>query len=69
MRNQSMKEATGRKIEMYKENLHNFFYLHVVQGKIKSECYNPLLNQALKIIQNNNNIFPDFTKIRLPNLK
>ncbi|WP_133524724.1 hypothetical protein [Flavobacterium sp. 245] len=68
MRLQSMQEAKGRTIELYKNNKDAFYYLHTIQEKTSTECYTPLFLTALEIIKNNNFQFPDFTCITLANL-
>jgi hypothetical protein len=68
MRLQSMTEAKGRKIQICNENKDSFYYIHTIQEKTKTECYTPLFSTALKIIQENDSTFPDFSKIALANL-
>jgi len=70
MRLQSMLEANNREIELCndKENGYDFYYLHTIQEKTGTECYTPLFGDALTIIQNNGNRFPNFNTIMLANL-
>lgn len=68
MRLQSMQEAKGRTIQLCNENTNIFYYIHTIQAKTGTECYTPLFATALKIIQKNDDAFPDFSNIALTNL-
>lgn len=68
MRLQSMQEAKGRTIQICNENTNIFYYIHTIQAKTGTECYTPLFSTALKIIQKNDDNFPDFSNIALTNL-
>jgi len=68
MRLQSMQEANGRTIQISNESKNAFYFIHTIQGKTGTECYTPLFTTALKIIKDNESMFPDFTNITLANL-
>jgi len=68
MRLQSMQDAKDRMIQISEESESSFYYIHTIQGKTNTECYTPLFSNALKIIQENESKFPDFTNITLANL-
>ncbi|MFV8354995.1 hypothetical protein ACNQGB_02270 [Flavobacterium sp. XS1P32] len=68
MRLQSMQEAKGRTFQICNENKKKFNYIHTIQAKTGTECYTPLFSTALKIIQKNDDTFPDFSNIALTNL-
>lgn len=68
MRLQSMREAKGRKITLCDESIKPFFYIHTIQEKTGTQCYTPLFQPVVKVLQNYDDCFPDFSKIALHNL-
>lgn len=67
MRYESMEVANLEQIETYKDDNYNFSYIHSKQNKTETECYIPLFNPAMEILNRYDNKFPVFPANQIVN--
>lgn len=62
MRYQSMAIAHLSPIKQCVESDYNFYYIHSHQGKTRTDCYIPLLQPVLDVLDRHGNKFPKFSQ-------
>lgn len=60
MRNESMNDAFGVKIQTCKDGEYDFHYIHSKHNKTKTECIIPVLKPFEDVLKSHNNQFPKF---------
>lgn len=65
MRYQSMLDSSGKQIEFNNQNNKEFIFVEVKQDKTNTDNIVPLMNEAKKIIIENNFVFPNFNNVSL----